>query len=138
MPDTDEKVLGRGSGLEIGLGGDSRAPGVGGDVARTEDRDDTPDAVRDYLRSIGEHSLLTAEQEVGLGLAVERWLQLRALREQIRLEGYERVDPVELASSIYRSVLSRREMLSALAHAVGEENGDATVAELAAKGCVVS
>ena len=39
--------------------------------------DEPTDTVREYLRAIGQHTLLTAQQELALGRDVERWILLK-------------------------------------------------------------
>ena len=53
--------------------------------------DEPTDTVREYLRSIGQHALLTAPEELDLGLDVERWMLLKETRKQM-VEELER-DP---------------------------------------------
>ena len=48
--------------------------------------DEPTDTVREYLRSIGQHALLTAPQELDLGLEVERWMLLKETRKSMTEE----------------------------------------------------
>ena len=48
--------------------------------------DEPTDTVREYLRSIGQHALLTAPQELDLGLTVERWVLLKTMRKKFEEE----------------------------------------------------
>ena len=96
---------------------------------------ETPDAVREYLRAIGQHPLLKAPEEVELGVAVETWLELKELRQKLRDEQGRDPTPVELAEAVYLRLESRREWLETLASAVGEDvDGGAAIALMAAPG----
>ena len=92
--------------------------------------DEAPDAVREYLRSIGEHPLLAKPQEVELALAAERWIQLRDLRGQFQDDYGREPTPRELAAAIYRALASHKDLLVALATAVVEDKGKATISRL--------
>ncbi len=50
--------------------------------------DEPTDTVREYLRAIGQHALLTAPQELALGRDVERWMLLKDTRARL-LEEFE-------------------------------------------------
>ena len=50
--------------------------------------DEPTDTVREYLRAIGQHTLLTAPQELALGRDVERWMLLKDTRARL-LEEFE-------------------------------------------------
>ena len=104
----------------------------GGDTPRADPdfTGEAPDPVKEYLWAIGQHSLLTAHQEVELGLAVERWIQLRALRDQFRDEHGREPLPAELGAAIYQPLAVRRNVLVALVEALGEAVNGATMASL--------
>ena len=93
--------------------------------------DDTSDSVRDYLRAIGQHALLTRSQEMDLGLAVERRVRLEAKRKHFLDEIERHPTTAELASAIYRDLDSDRGLLAMLASALSEES-EGTTAELLA------
>ena len=57
---------GQGEGRVDAAGEPSMAPES--EVDERERAEEAPDTVREYLRSIGQHALLTAVQEVSLGL----------------------------------------------------------------------
>ena len=121
MPDADEPVPGRSTDTEPDADGAEEGP-----PAKSRDRDvevdeteETPDSIREYLRAIGQHPLLIAEQEVELGLAVERWIHLRKLRDRLRDEHGRGSTPAELAAAIYQPLTTHRPLLAALAKALG-------------------
>ena len=96
---------------------------------------ETPDAVREYLRAIGQHPLLKAPEEVELGVAVETWLELKELRQKLRDEQGRDPTPVELAEAVYLRLDSRRQWLETLASAIGEDvDGGVAIALVAAPG----
>ncbi len=83
--------------------------------------DDPGDTVREYFRSIGRHPLLTAGQEVELGLAVEKWIRLKELRKEF-LDAHERQPSTEeLVEAVWSDVASRRDILAALAGSLQEQ-----------------
>ena len=88
------------------------------------------DIVREYLRSIGQHPLLKAPQEVVSGLAVERWTQLRALRRLFQDEHERDPSAPELAALVFQSLASHKDLLDALAATLVDEVGEATTAHL--------
>ncbi len=89
--------------------------------------DEPPDTVREYLRAIGKHPLLKAADEVELGLAVERWVQLKALRQRFREERGREPVASELGALVYLSLTEFHDLLAALGStlAEGEEQGGA-------------
>ncbi len=92
--------------------------------------DDTGDTVREYFRSIGRHPLLTAGQEVELGLAVEKWVRLKELRKEF-LDDHERQPSTEeLVGAIWSDVGSRRDILAALAGSLQEQVEGAGLTDL--------
>ena len=92
--------------------------------------DDTGDTVREYFRSIGRHPLLTAGQEVELGLAVEKWIRLKELRQEFH-KSYERQPTTEeLVGAVWSDVSSRRDILAALAGSLHEQVDGATLVDL--------
>ena len=79
------------------------------------------DAVRDYLRGIGGHRLLTRDEEMRLGLEAEAWVMLRDLRVELLKEQGRPAGPAELGAAIYRRLAALYDRLYALAAALGEE-----------------
>ena len=135
MPDADKPVPGRSTDTD---GAEEDPPANRRNRRDRRDRDaeayeteETPDSVREYLRSIGQHPLLTAEQEVELGLAVERWIHLRVLRDRLRDEHGRGPTPSELAAAIYQPLTTHRPLLAALAKALGEDTGNGTISKMA-------
>ncbi len=79
---------------------------------------ETGDNVKDYLRTIGQHELLTREEEVTLGLAEERWMLLKGTGAGLQ-EKYGRPPTrSEIAAALYLSLRERRNLLAALAERV--------------------
>lgn len=63
--------------------------GARGDLIALPEReigDEPTDTVREYLRSIGQHPLLTAPEELTLGLNVERWMLLKETRLRVSVD----------------------------------------------------
>ena len=94
--------------------------------------EEPPDAVREYLRAIGQHPLLKASEEVQLGLNVEKWVQLKALRQHFRDEHDREPTPAEVGAQIYGALAERKGLMAALASALGEGQGEATMSQLLA------
>ena len=85
--------------------------------------EETTDNVREYLRAIGQHRLLTAPEEVELGLAVEKWILLRRLREQFQSDKGRQPVFSELALAIFEALGSHTQVLTALLSALNEDKG---------------
>lgn len=83
--------------------------------------DEPTDTVREYLRSIGQHALLTAPEELDLGLDVERWMLLKETRKQM-VEELER-DPstIEVAAALIAATVRELLMLRTLGGEAGLE-----------------
>ena len=62
--------------------------------------DEPTDTVREYLRSIGQHALLTAAQELDLGLEVERWMLLKETRAGMMDESDDEPTTVQVAAKV--------------------------------------
>ena len=90
----------------------------------------SPDAVREYLRAIGQHELLKAPQEVELGLAVEQWLELKTLRREFQSQHGREPASAELAVQVYRALVAHAGTLAALGSTPLEENGSSGLARL--------
>jgi len=99
--------------------------------AEAEQAYDSGDTVKEYFRAIGRHPLLTATQEIDLGQSVERWLKLKELTAQFETESGSKSTTEALATSIYSELVVHRELLEALASAMGVV-GDHSIAELLA------
>ena len=77
--------------------------------------DEPTDTVREYLRSIGQHALLTAPQELDLGLEVERWMLLKETRKGMTDELEREPSPVEIAARMIADTVRDVRLLRALA-----------------------
>ncbi len=76
-----------------------------------EMRDEPTDTVREYLRSIGQHALLTAPEELDLGLDVERWMLLKETRAKMAEEMGREPDTPELAAAMMMSTFGALALL---------------------------
>ncbi len=94
--------------------------------------EDTRDAVREYLRSIGQHPLLTAKQEIELGLAVEAWIRLKELRDEFQSRNGRAATASELGASIFLRLASHKDLLRTIASVVGIEAEGQDLAQLLA------
>jgi len=95
--------------------------------------DEPPDNVREYLQAIGQHSLLTVSEEVELGLAVERWVELKALRQRFRKEHAREPRPAELGALAYQALADHKDLIAALASTLvkdGQTKGAAQILAL--------
>ncbi len=94
------------------------------DVAQTDQRefgDEPTDTVREYLRSIGQHPLLSAPQEQVLGRSVERWVLLKQIRAELQDASGRPPSTAEVATVVFRVVASERELVGALAAEFSDE-----------------
>ena len=115
-----------------GVRGRSRARAARRAEARADAAldEDSGDTVREYFRSIGRHPLLTAGQEVELGLAVERWIRLKELRKEFH-DAHERQPSTdELVEAVWSDVGGRRDILAALAGSLQEHVEGAGLTDL--------
>ena len=88
--------------------------------------DEPTDTVREYLRSIGQHALLTAPQELDLGLTVERWVLLKTMRKKFEEEEGRPASETDIVTKIFDEVTSEEELLKILVETVGQgPNGHA-------------
>lgn len=88
--------------------------------------DDSSDSVREYLRAIGQHALLTRAQEMELGMAVERRMRIEGKRRQLLDETERHPTTAELADALYRDLDSDRALLVSLASALSEATNGTT------------
>jgi hypothetical protein len=88
------------------------------------------DAVGDYLAGIAQYALLTWEEEVQLGLAVETWLKLTELRQEFQEAQGGMPKPAELGIIIYQQLGSLRGPLFILASVLGERMDNPSLAGL--------
>ncbi len=109
-----------------------------GDVRDSRDTDadtsgGTTDTIREYLTAIGKHPLLTKPDEVRLGLAVERRMELMQQRQTLATELGRQPSAAELAANLYRALADRRQTLVTYAGTLGIEFSDcAGVSEMLA------
>lgn len=83
------------------------------------DAGETTDAVREYLSAIGQHRLLTQQEEVTLGLAVERRMLLMQRRESLAAQLGRPPAPAELAADVYLALTEYADTLASLADVLG-------------------
>jgi RNA polymerase primary sigma factor len=83
--------------------------------------DEPTDTVREYLRSIGQHALLTAPEELDLGLDVERWMLLKETRKQMVAELERDPTTAEVAAALVAATIRELLLLRALASETGVE-----------------
>ena len=77
--------------------------------------DEPTDTVREYLRAIGQHALLTAAQELALGRDVERWILLKDTRARLANEFDHEPATAEIAAVLLYRVFTDLLVLRTLA-----------------------
>ena len=91
---------------------------------------ETTDSIREYLTAIGQHPLLEKSDEIRLGLAVERRMELRQRREAFAKQHGVQPSAIDLALEIYMALSDCRETLLIFANALGFDLAeDAAVSE---------
>ena len=91
---------------------------------------ETTDTIREYLTAIGQHPLLEKSDEIRLGLAVERRMELKQRRESFSEEYRFQPSTAELAFDIYMALRERLPTLLTFAGILGYEMGrGATVSD---------
>lgn len=80
---------------------------------------DTTDTIREYLTAIGQHPLLDKSDEVRLGLAVERRMELRQRRKDFNDEHGFSPSTTDLVSDIYIALRESRPTLLKFAAVLG-------------------
>ena len=123
MPDTDELAPDRADEFDQ----DVSEPEEESLKSSREYDEGSPDAVREYLRAIGQHRLLKGPQEVRLGLAVERWIQLKEIRDQLREEYGRQPTTAEIAAALHASLSSHSNSLFDLTEAIGEDKNETDI-----------
>ena len=105
-------------------------------VAQTKEREErgyaggTTDSIREYLTAIGQHPLLDKSDEVRLGLAVERRMELKQRREAFVEQHGVQPSTMDLALEIYMALSDCRETLLVFAAALGFDlTEDAVISE---------
>ena len=91
---------------------------------------ETTDTIREYLTAIGQHPLLEKSDEIRLGLAVERRMELKQRREGFSEEYGFQPSTAELVFEIYMALRERLPTLLTFAGILGYEMGrGATVSD---------
>ena len=85
------------------------------EIPERELGDEPTDTVREYLRSIGQHALLTAAEELDLGLDVERWMLLKETRASLAEELGREPGTEEVAAVFLLRVFKDIDLLRAVA-----------------------
>ena len=92
---------------------------------RKNDRQDyageTTDTIREYLTAIGQHPLLEKSDEVRLGLAVERRMELKQRREEFAKENGFAPSTTDLVFEIYIALAGSRDTLRTFAGVLGAD-----------------
>jgi len=83
-----------------------------------EPTDDGSDAVRDYLRSAAKRKLLTRAEEVQLALAVEGWVKLKAVRDELQESRGRWPTAAEVSVELFKKLSEHRPYLNAIADVV--------------------
>ena len=90
----------------------------------------TTDSIREYLTAIGQHPLLDKSDEIRLGLAVERRMELKQRRESFVKEYGFQPSTMDIATEVYVALRGCRETLVAFAAVLGYEIApDASISE---------
>ena len=109
------------------------------ETAQVEEKDtrdfagETTDTIREYLTAIGRHPLLGKADEIRLGLAVERRMELKQRRQALEEENGYSPSTAELAADIYRALSDCRFTLLTFAALLDNElDEDATLSDVLA------
>ena len=129
MTNSRERLLGSESELNeewslLGSGRRRRSSEGSIDLLKAYERelgDEPTDTVREYLRSIGQHALLTAPEELELGLDVERWMLLKETRSQLTAELEREPTTTEVAAALVAATVRELLLLRSLAGETGFE-----------------
>ena len=105
-------------------------------IKENDNRDlagETTDTIREYLTAIGQHPLLSKADEIRLGLAVERRMELKQRRQAFEEEHGYPPSTAELVADIYRALSDYRFTLLTFAALLDHElNENATLSEVLA------
>ena len=94
---------------------------------------ETTDTIREYLTAIGQHPLLSKSDEIRLGLAVERRMELKQRRQSFEEEHGYPPSTAELAAEIFRGLIDCRFTLLTFTALLDHElTEDATLSEVLA------
>ena len=85
------------------------------------------DAVGDYMDEIGRHALLTVEEELRLGMAVQSGQYLEDVRRAYEESHLVEPKPLALGLELFDQLNGHRQHLAQLAQAAGEKKKDASV-----------
>ena len=129
MTNSQERLIGSESEANeewslIGSGRRRRSTEGSIDLLKAYERelgDEPTDTVREYLRSIGQHALLTAPEELDLGLDVERWMLLKETRKQLAEELERDPSTAEVAAALVAATVRELLLLRSLAGETGFE-----------------
>ena len=124
MIELEATVRGRSESSGAGLEDTRNRVAKTAQVRRNDNRDlagETTDTIREYLVAIGQHPLLEQADEIRLGLAVERRMELKRLREDFSNEHGFQASAAMLAANIYSALRSRRLTLLIFAEVLGHE-----------------
>ena len=77
--------------------------------------DEPTDTVREYLRAIGQHTLLSAEQELALGRDVERWMLLKDTRGRLEGDSRDEATTAQIAAALLYEIFTDLLVLRTLA-----------------------
>ncbi len=97
---------------------------------------ETTDTIREYLTAIGQHPLLDKSDEIRLGLAVERRMELKQRREEFAKENGFVPSTSDLVFEIYMALLGSRDTLITFADVLGaselgyELRNDASISDV--------
>ncbi len=87
----------------------------------------------DYMNEIGRHPLLTAEEELRLGMAVQSGQRLDEARRSYEERRLVEPRPLALGLVLFERLESHRKHLAQLARAAGDPDGDAAAHTLVAR-----
>ena len=129
MPSTEN--LKNGSNGDVAINGAANGARHNNHFAKQETVNElSTDAIRAYLNEVGENPLLTASEEIELGLKVERWIQLKGLRRDISDTQGRAATTSELALEMTRFSHDQKPVLSAIGATQGLPAENLTVEEL--------
>ncbi len=130
------KTVARRRGFRARQARDRNAKDASKDLLKTFEReigDEPTDTVREYLRSIGQHALLKAPEELELGLEVERWMLLKEMRASIAEDLGRDATTAEIAADLLLNTVREIAVLRAVAsHTSVELPNEAPISALLA------
>ena len=105
----------------IGMADTTREDGPATAIRKADAGVGGRDPVSDYLSEIGHHPLLTPEEELILGLAVQGYQHLAGLRQAFIEEHSEEPQPLDLGIAAFKQLAALRERLAHVTRAAGGE-----------------